>query len=449
MRALPLGADHAERSRSHEEHPTMAQSPSTPFDLAPGFSAAAAACGLKENGALDVALVVAARPCAAAGVFTTNFVKAAPVLVDREVLATSASSIRAVIANSGCANACTGEIGMRDARAMAALTADGIGCGADQVLVLSTGVIGRPLPMEKLARGIREVTGSHSPTRALEAARAIMTTDTRPKTAAIDARIAVSSAHEAARVGGGERHAAAHEAGDGPIAIRGFAKGSGMIHPALATMLAIVTTDADVEPALLDRALRRAVERSFNRVSVDGDMSTNDTVLLLASGASGVRIGGEELDAFVAPLTEVCGSLARQIARDGEGATRLVEIIVGGARDEREAHAIADAIARSPLVKTAIHGGDPNWGRVLAAAGACGIEIDPDRIGLEFGHASAPIALVKRGLPLAFDADAASRLLREDPVEIRLDLGLGAASATVWTCDLSAEYVAVNAHYTT
>lgn len=396
------------------------------FTLAPGFRASAVACGLKPSGALDLALVAAAGPCSAAGVFTTNRVKAAPVLYDQETLAANAAGIQAVIANAGCANACTGARGMADARRMAELTAHALRCRPDEVLVLSTGVIGRHLDMEKLALGIAEVAAPTARQGAAYAARAILTTDTRAKVAGQTIAI-----------------------GDGRVAIRGFAKGAGMIHPNMATLLAVLTTDAVVAPDLLHAALRVAVARSFNRVSVDGDMSTNDTALLLASGAAGVEIGGDDLPAFTAALTETCVSLAQQIAADGEGATRLVEVTVTGALDEGQAHVVADAVARSPLVKTAIHGGDPNWGRVLAAAGYSGAAIDPDRLALAFGPASEPVLVVAAGLPATYDERAAAAMLRADPVYVRLDLGLGEAQATVWTCDLSAEYVAINAHYTT
>jgi glutamate N-acetyltransferase/amino-acid N-acetyltransferase len=396
------------------------------FDLAPGFRAAATACGLKASGALDLALIVSDEPCTAAGVFTTNRVQAAPVHYDRAVLARGAAKIRAVLANSGCANACTGERGMADARRSAELTAQALGCEPGQVLVLSTGVIGRHLDMEKLTRGIAAVASPAAEAGAGAAARAILTTDTRVKTAGADL-----------------------ETGNGALAIRGFAKGAGMIHPGLATMLAVVTTDAALPPAALHATLADAVERTFNRVSVDGDMSTNDTVLLLASGRSPARLDAEGARAFTAALSDVCASLARQIARDGEGATRLVEITVAGAGDEAEAHRVADSIARSPLVKTAIHGGDPNWGRVLAAAGYSGAALDPDRLTLTFGMADESITVVRGGLPAPFDPAAASALLRRDPAVMRLDLGRGTAEATVWTCDFSAEYVAINAHYTT
>ena len=401
------------------------------FTLAPGFQASAVACGLKTSSAmaasnLDLALVASDRACSAAGVFTTNRVKAAPVLYDQEVLASNATDIRAIIANAGNANACTGARGLDDARRMAALTAAELGCRPTQVLVLSTGVIGRHLDMTKIAHGINELASPRALHGAIHAARAIMTTDTRPKVSRRQAIIAGRA-----------------------VTISGFAKGAGMIHPNMATMLAILTTDAAIAPDLLQAALRQAVERSFNRVSVDGDMSTTDTVLLLASGVAGAPIDSAALSAFTGALTSVCVDLAQQIARDGEGATHLVEITVTGATDEAQAHLVANAIARSLLVKTAIHGGDPNWGRIVCAAGYSGAAIDPERLHLAFGPPDAPLVVVAGGLPTDYDERAAAALLREDPIHIRLDLGLGTAQATVWTCDLSAEYVAINAHYTT
>jgi glutamate N-acetyltransferase / amino-acid N-acetyltransferase len=408
------------------------------FTLAQGFRAAATACGLKTSSvmgasSLDLALVAAEGPCAAAGVFTTNRVKAAPVLYDQETLARNPSGIRAIIANAGNANACTGPRGMDDARQMAALTAQALGCRPNEILVLSTGVIGRHLNMQKLAQGIADLASPAAQHGAPFAARAIMTTDTRPKVSRRQLEI------------GGQL-----------VTISGFCKGSGMIHPNMATMLAIITTDAIAAPELLQAALRSAIDRSINRVSVDGDMSTNDTALLLASGAAGVTISDGELPGFTAALTDVCVELAKQIARDGEGATRLVEITVTGALDEGQAHTVADSIARSPLVKTAVHGGDPNWGRVLCAAGYSGAAIDPDKLSLTFGPADRPgkndspaVQVVANGLPMSYDERAAAATLRGDPVLITLDLGLGDARATVWTCDFSAEYVEINAHYTT
>ena len=394
------------------------------FALAAGFPTAATACGLKASGNLDLGLVWSEGPCSAAGVFTTNRVQAAPVHVCRETLAAAAGRVRGVLYNSGCANAVTGERGLTDARRMRELAAAAIDAKPDELLVLSTGVIGKFLDMGKLASGITALR-SHSALRAAgDAARAIMTTDTRAKLAFSPLVLP-----------------------GGRTTIAGFAKGAGMIHPNMATMLSVITTDARIEPARLDRALRSAVERSFNRISVDGDMSTNDTVLVLASGASGAIVDDAGEPEFTGALTDVCVSLARQVARDGEGATRLVELRVTGGATDAQAHRVGDAIACSPLVKTAIHGNDPNWGRILAAAGYSGEAIEPDRVGLWFGDGD--VQLLDRGLPVAFDAARASALLQQDPAIIHLDLGLGNASAVVWTCDFSAEYVRINADYTT
>ncbi|HMP43339.1 MAG TPA: bifunctional glutamate N-acetyltransferase/amino-acid acetyltransferase ArgJ, partial [Roseiflexaceae bacterium] len=299
---------------------------------------------------------------------------------------------------------------------------------------LSTGVIGRQLDMEKIARGVAALTataGADSGTApalqgAGHAAQAIMTTDTRPKIASRTLTLAGTQ-----------------------VTIAGMCKGAGMIHPTMATMLALVTTDAALDPVLLERALRIAANRSFNRISVDGDTSTNDTLLLLASGVSGATVGEAELPHFIETLSEVCIDLAKQVARDGEGATRLIEIRITGAADDQQAHQVANAIARSPLFKTAVHGGDPNWGRVLCAAGYSGAAIEPDTLTLSFGPTDNEIRLVEGGLPLEADLAAASNLLRRDPVYVNLDLGLGNAATTVWTCDFSKEYVEINAHYTT
>lgn len=395
------------------------------FTLAPGFSAASTACGLKASGNPDLLMVWSDSPCTAAGVFTTNRVQAAPVIVDRDTLAANASGIRGVFANAGCANAVTGARGLADARGMQAIGARAMGATPADVLVLSTGVIGAFLDMGKVERGAALLASGGGDRTAGGAARAITTTDTRAKIAGGDVALP-----------------------GGRVRIAGFAKGAGMIHPDMATMLAVITTDARVSAARLDRALRRAVARSFNRISVDGDMSTNDTVLVLASGRSGATVGDDDEATFTAALAETCASLARQIARDGEGATRLVELRVSGAASEAMAHRVGDAIACSPLVKTAIHGNDPNWGRILAAAGYSGEAVVPERARLWFG-ANDEVQLLEAGLPMPFDAALASSLLRQDPAVIRLDLGLGNADATLWTCDLSAEYVRVNADYTT
>ncbi len=411
------------------------------FSFAAGFQARAVACGLKTSSAmgassLDLSLVSCASDCSAAAVFTTNKVKAAPVLYDQALIATHAGTIRAIITNAGCANACTGPQGLQNTHRTAELVANQIGCAPTQVLVMSTGVIGRQLDMAKLEQGIINVTSAQAHQGAPWVARAIMTTDTKPKTA----------------------HATIQIQGK-PVTIAGCCKGAGMIHPNMATMLAIITTDALITPSVLEQELRTAVDHSFNRISVDGDTSTNDTVLLLASGASDIAIestqSADQL-AFREALIAVCTSLAKQVARDGEGATRLVEIAVTGARDVAEAHTVANSIARSPLVKTAIHGGDPNWGRVLCAAGYSGADIDQTKLSLTFGPADRPgdndtpsVQVVADGLPLIYEERQAAATLKADPVLIHLDLGLGDATTTVWTCDMSAEYVEINAHYTT
>ncbi len=396
------------------------------FLLAPGFRTAATACGLKKDGALDLTLIVSDAPCSAAGVFTTNRVKAAPVLYDQAMLATSAGRMRAVVANAGCANACTGTEGAQNAQRMAELAAEMVGTSADAVLVLSTGVIGRQLDMTKVSAGIRSFTPATMSRDAVRTSQAIMTTDTRPKRATATGTIAGKT-----------------------FTVAGMAKGAGMIHPGMATMLSVITTDASCEPALLQRAVKTAADQSFNRISVDGDMSTNDTVLLLASGVSGAVVTDATFDAFVAVLAEVCMDLAKKIARDGEGATKLVEIRITGATDGAMAHRVADSIACSPLVKTAIHGNDPNWGRVVCAAGYSGAEINPNTLTLDFGLGIEQIRLVAAGMPLDADLNAASQLLNREHVFVTLDLGLGSAATTMWTCDFSKEYVEVNAHYTT
>jgi len=392
------------------------------FRFARGFRAAAGRCGLKQSGKPDLSLLVADGPCAAAGVFTTSLVKAAPVLYDQAVLAENPAGVRAIIANAGCANACTGDQGDRAAAEMAALAAQAVGCAPEQVLVLSTGVIGVQLDTAKVARGVAAIAPDLAGDQAQALAEAIMTTDTRPKTASATVEI------------------------DGvAVTLAGVAKGAGMIHPMMATMLSIITTDAAVAPDLLQAALREACDASFNCVTVDGDPSTNDTALLLASGASGATVGAASLARFTAALTEVCADLARQIAGDGEGATKLVTVTVSGAPTVADARAVARVIARSPLVKTAVHGGDPNWGRVLAAAGVAGVPLDPRRLALRFGA----VELVAAGTPIGYDESQAAAQMAGPEVDITLDLGLGLASGTAWTCDLSAEYVSINADYRT
>jgi glutamate N-acetyltransferase/amino-acid N-acetyltransferase len=388
-----------------------------------GFRAAGVACGIKKTGAPDLALIVADVPATAAAVFTTNRAQAAPVVVSREHLVHSGGLARAIIVNSGCANACTGPEGMAVARSTADFVASVAGCRADQVLVASTGVIGVQLDLDKLRKGAVEAASSLSRTAGDDAAVAIMTTDRAPKSAAV----AVTSAAGTYRVGG-------------------MAKGAGMIEPHMATMLGFITTDAAVPAPLLQRALRDAVDVTFNAITIDGDTSTNDTVFLLASGASGVEIADAGYPGFVAALRWVCGALARAIVRGGEGVTKLVSITVIGAASAEDASRAAKTIANSLLVKTAIHGGDPNWGRLLAAAGRAGVVFDVE-------HASVRIGLVelfKDGVPFDDRAPEAAAYLAGADIEITIDLGAGGAhAATVWTCDLSAEYVAINAEYRT
>lgn len=388
-----------------------------------GFRAAGVACGIKKTGAPDLALIVADVPATAAAVFTTNRAQAAPVVVSREHLVHSGGLARAIIVNSGCANACTGPEGMAVARSTADFVASVAGCRADQVLVASTGVIGVQLDLDKLRKGAVEAASSLSRTAGDDAAVAIMTTDRAPKSAAV----VVTSAAGTYRVGG-------------------MAKGAGMIEPHMATMLGFITTDAAVPAPLLQRALRDAVDVTFNAITIDGDTSTNDTVFLLASGASGVEIADAGYPGFVAALRWVCGALARAIVRGGEGVTKLVSITVIGAASAEDASRAAKTIANSLLVKTAIHGGDPNWGRLLAAAGRAGVAFDVE-------HASVRIGLVelfKDGVPFDDRAPEAAAYLAGADIEITIDLGAGGAhAATVWTCDLSAEYVAINAEYRT
>jgi glutamate N-acetyltransferase/amino-acid N-acetyltransferase len=384
-----------------------------------GFRAAGVACGLKKTGALDLALVVSDSDCACAGVFTTNRVQAAPVLYDKETLAQNRTAIRAVVANSGCANACTGDAGLADTRETADVTARVLSVRANQVLVLSTGVIGQRLDVAKVRAGIAQAAKSLSPEGGADASRAIMTTDTRPKVSAIS-------------------HL--------PYAIGGMAKGAGMIHPNMATMLSVIMTDAKIAPALLDRALRAAVNMSFNRISIDGDMSTNDTVLVLANGASGFEVRTtQHIAEFTEALTQVCIDLAKQLVRDGEGVTKFVEIDITGARDESAAVRVAKSIANSPLTKTALYGGDANWGRVVAAAGYSGVAVEPSKMKLWFGD----VNVFANGMPTDFDEADSTRAIAGKDISIRLDLGMGSASATVWTCDLSHDYVTINGKYRT
>jgi glutamate N-acetyltransferase/amino-acid N-acetyltransferase len=393
-----------------------------------GFEAAASACGLKPSGAPDLALVVSIHECTGAGVFTRNQLPAAPVTLDRETLQQNSDRLRGVVVNSGVANACTGPAGVEAAQEMQNLAAASINCNPNQVLVLSTGVIGIQLDLAKLELGISQSAAGLSADMGTAAAKAIMTTDTYPKELAVSVELP-----------------------GGAVTIGGMAKGSGMIHPDMATMLAVLTTDAKVATPVLQGLLGDAVERSFNRISVDGDTSTNDSVLLLANGASGVELEDEIAVArFAEGLELVCRTLAQEIVRDGEGASKFVTLSVVGSTDEAAALKVAETIATSPLVKTALAGEDPNWGRVLAAAGRAGIELDPSRLSLWIGSASEDeLQLVQAGEAADWDPASAASILADPEITMRLDLGLGQASATVWTCDLTHDYISINANYRT
>jgi glutamate N-acetyltransferase / amino-acid N-acetyltransferase len=409
-----------------------------------GFTAGVAAAGLRRGGGDDIALVASERDCAAAGLFTRNLVKAAPVLLDMELLAAKngnlghlghlgnlgrpASQFRAVVANAGNANACTGEAGMAAARGMQQAAANALGVQPEQVLVLSTGVIGVPLPVEQVAAGIHEAAAGLDRACGAAAARAMMTTDTVPKTFAVRVQLP-----------------------GGAVTLGGMAKGAGMIHPDMATMLAVLATDAAVEPGLLARLLKEAADGSFNCISVDGDTSTNDTVLLLANSASGVAVDGPEAEAaFAEALLALSTALAQAIVRDGEGASRFVTVVVEGLAGDAAAKQVANTIATSPLVKTALAGGDPNWGRVLAAAGRAGVAFAPDGASLWIGPvAGGELQLVEGGTPLDYVEDEAAAIFAGAEVSVRLRLGEGPGRAVVWTTDLTHAYVTINSHYRT
>ncbi|KAF1085173.1 Arginine biosynthesis bifunctional protein ArgJ [Sporotomaculum syntrophicum] len=387
-----------------------------------GFTAAGAVGAIKYE-RKDVALVYSDREAAAAGVFTTNIVKAAPVLLTMEHI--KDGKARAVVANSGNANACVGPQGLEDARAMAGEAAQQLGLAAEQVLVASTGVIGQPLPMDRVLSGVRQAAAQLSREGGHDAAIAIMTTDTVAKEAAVTV-----------------------ELGGVQVTIGGMAKGSGMIHPNMATMLCFITTDAAINSDLLHQALTGAVERTFNMITVDGDTSTNDMVLVLANGAAGNRpISGEDADyaAFGAALEAVCRKLAIACAADGEGATRLLEVRVHGAATRQDARLVARAVASSSLVKAAVFGKDANWGRIICAAGYSGASFNPDVVDIFVGD----IQVAKNGGALAFNEEKATGMLSGRQVIFTIDLHNGEHSATAWGCDLTYDYVRINGSYRT
>lgn len=390
-----------------------------------GFKAAGVKAGIKKSGKEDLTVIYSTAPASAAAVFTTNAFAAAGVQVSRQVAAKGTA--RAVVVNSGCANSCTGEQGLADARAMAHQTASLLGLADDEVFVASTGIIGVNLPMAKVAEGIRRAVAALSVEGHATALQGIMTTDTFPKVAAYEFSLGGATAR-----------------------VAGIAKGAGMISPNMATLLSFVTTDAAVAPAALKQALKEAVELSMNSITVDGDMSTNDTLCLLANGQAGNKLiesaGDPGYAEFVAALTAVCTDLAKLIVRDGEGATKFLEITVRGAASYGEAKAAGMAIAKSPLVKTAFFGQDPNWGRILCAAGYSGAQVDPGKATLTLGG----IIVARNGMnaPVA-DPKALQKVMAGKDILVELELGVGGAAATVWTCDFSYEYVKINADYST
>ena len=389
---------------------------------AEGFRATGTACGIKPSG-LDLALIVSDTPACAAGVFTSNLARAAPVIVSLEHLARSNGIATAIVVNSGRANACTGEAGLAAAREMAAETARLAQCPVEQVLVASTGVIGVIPDVNKIKAGLASASQALSSEGHGAAAQAIMTTDPWPKETAVRVSTPAGLWH-----------------------VGGMAKGAGMIEPKLATMLAFVTTDVHIDPALLHRSLVEAVDDTFNAITVDGDCSTNDSVFALAGGASQVRVDAALYPTFAGALRHVCLELALGIVRGGEGATKLIAVRTTGAQSRADARHAARAIANSPLVKTALHGGDPNWGRLIAAAGRAGVAFDPSRASIKIG----PVILYSAEHAFSDRELVAAEHLRSREVEIEVDLGTGGQhSATIWTCDLSAEYVRINADYRT
>jgi len=388
---------------------------------AQGFQAGATSAGMKKKDALDLGLLFSEAPCLATALFTINRIKAAPVVLSQQRLKSGRAV--AVAVNSGCANACTGEQGLRDAAEMAELAAEAVGVSPEEVLVASTGVIGLPLPMELIRAGIGQVVlsgdGGH------ELARAMMTTDTLPKETAVAVSV-----------------------DDSEFIIGGVAKGSGMIHPNLATLLCLLTTDATVDIDFLRLALRKAVDVSFNMVSIDGDTSPNDMVLIMANGLAGndkILQDSKQADAFQQALDQVCIYLAKRIAGDGEGASKLIEVTVSGAPSIAEARLAARTVVGSPLVKAAIHGGDPNWGRIMAAVGRSGVEVVESKVDLHMGN----ICVVREGRPVSFSKRELLGVLSDSEVPIGLQLNLGTATATAWGCDLSEEYVTINSQYMT
>jgi len=392
-----------------------------------GFFAAGKHIGIKVD-AKDLALLVSEVPAHAAGVFTTNLVKAAPVVWSQRVI-TSGQPVRAIVVNSGNANACTGISGMEHAIAMAETAADSLGYLANEVLVASTGVIGVPLPIETVCQGIREAAEAldEGPSTDKSAAEAIRTTDTFSKNIAVEIQLS------------GRR-----------VILAGMAKGSGMIHPNMATMLSFVTTDANITRELLEEAVRESVQDSYNMISVDGDTSTNDSVFMLANGLAenpGITVKGEEYNQFYAALHYVNTYLAKEIVRDGEGATKFLTVTVEGALSSPDARKLAKSVVTSNLVKTAFFGEDANWGRILAAMGYSGADFNPALVNMKFSSCAGTVEVMEEGDPVSFDEEFAQKVLQERELEIAIGLKDGDFRATAWGCDLSYDYVRINGSY--
>jgi glutamate N-acetyltransferase / amino-acid N-acetyltransferase len=385
-----------------------------------GYLAAGVSAGIKKKG-LDLAVVFSSQPASAAGIFTTNRVQAAPVVLSRENLKSSRGRARAILINSGCANACTGERGTHDAQLSTQCLGSNLNVDPSQVLVGSTGVIGSFLPVPKLLKGIASAVSALNSRGGMAAMRAIMTTDTREKVIAIEGRI-----------------------GGKIVRIGGMAKGAGMIHPQMATMLGVITTDAQIAPRELNKLLRHAAERSFNCLTVDGDTSTNDTVFALANGASEAIISdSRSISFFEKGLAMVCEELAKSIARDGEGATKFVEIVVRGTADFESARKVAKTIAHSPLVKTALYGEELNWGRILCAVGYSGVPFDPEKVTLNLNG----IPIFRSGSPVSATRARAEKAMKSKDIQIEVDMAGGRGQAKVWTCDFSHKYVDINGSY--
>ena len=388
-----------------------------------GFKAAGVKAGIKKSGNLDVAVIYTEKEAAVAGTFTQNAVAAAPVFASKAVVKTGTA--HAIAANAGCANACTGEQGDKDARAMQAITAEALGCQADDVIVASTGVIGVNLPMDKMEKGLKQAAASLSDNGSEKAGNAIITTDTYSKACATEITL------------GGKK-----------VRFGAIAKGSGMIQPNMATMLCFITTDAAIDSKLLQAALSEVVEVSFNMISIDGDMSTNDMAIVLANGAAGnpeITSKDADYETFKQTLQDICQGLAQRIASDGEGATKFLTVNVKGTKSFADAKTIGMSVAKSPLVKTAFFGEDPNWGRVICAVGYAGIPMDPQKTVVKFGG----IPVYANGVGVAFDEEALREVMAQHDIVIDIDMGDGDGEATVWTCDFSYEYVKINGEYHT